>query len=169
MTQDRQRQRNQLIRQALQDAVERVAAATDPANPDAAFAPIGELVFWIVAADQGLEKQYRGSYTKWRDKHQHGHLFPAIRYARNKVAHESEAWDYVMRDDVPTWRYHDSYGGVWVWVKLPPPGKARNKKDQQRWQRQFDAYNRHLRNNSVSDTAGDAVDVLRGWWAQQGI
>jgi hypothetical protein len=76
-------------------------------------------VFWIVAADEGLRKQYGQTYTSWRNNHQHGHLFPAIRYVRNKVAHESEAWDYESKD-VYTDRYTDRYG-AWMWVQLPAP------------------------------------------------
>jgi len=105
MAQDRQRQRNQLIRGALGAARQRIDAA--PTASDA-FAPIGELVVWIIAADEGLRKQYRQTYTRWRDNHQHGHLFPAIRYARNKVAHESEAWDY-GEEAIPLDEYADSY------------------------------------------------------------
>ena len=164
MAQDRQKQRNQLIRQALLAAVGRVDQS---AKPDDVFAPIGELVFWIIAADEGLRKQYGQPYTGWRDKHQHGHLFPAIRYARNKVAHESEAWDYEDRD-VYTDRYTDRYGS-WTWVQLPKPGKAPNKTVQQRWLKQFAAYNQHLRDKPVIDTTMNAVDLLEDWWKQQGI
>lgn len=164
MAQDRQKQRNQLIRQALLAAVQRMDQA---AKPDDAFAPIGELVFWIVAADEGLKKQYGQTYTRWRDNHQHGHLFPAIRYARNKVAHESEAWDY-EDSDVVTDRYTDRYG-AWMWVQLPKPGKAPNKNVQKRWQQQFAAYNQHLRDKPVIDTTMDAVDLLEDWWKQHGI
>jgi hypothetical protein len=164
MTQDRQKQRNQLIRQALLAAAQRMDQA---AKPDDVFAPIGELVFWIVAADEGLRKQYDQAYLSWRDTHQHGHLFPAIRYARNTVAHESEAWDYESKD-VYTDRYTDRYG-AWMWVQLPAPGKAKNPKQQQLWQQQFTAYNQHLRDKSVIDTTMDAVDLFEEWWKQHGI
>jgi hypothetical protein len=165
MTQDRQKQRNLLIRNALADARQRVAQST---KPDDVFAPIGELVFWIIAADEGLNKQYRQSYTRWRDKHQHGYLFPAIRYARNKVAHESEAWDYRVSGGGYTSGYTNGYG-TWVWVQLPRPGKAPNKKVEQSWQQQFAAYNQYLRDKSVVDTTMDAVDLLEDWWKQHGI
>jgi hypothetical protein len=165
MTQDGQKQRNQLIRQAVQAAAGRVDQS---AKPDDVFAPIGELVFWITAADEGLRKQYGQPYTSWRDKHQHGHLFPAIRYARNKVAHESEAWDYVSRNVFPG-RFPSRFGGVWMWVRLPRPGKAPNKKVEQLWQKQYAAYNQHLRDKPVIDTTMNAVDLLEEWWQQQGI
>jgi hypothetical protein len=133
------------------------------AKPEDAFAPIGELVFWIVAADEGLRKQYGQPYTSWRDNHRHGHLFPGIRYARNKVAHESEAWDYEDRD-VYTDRYTDRYGS-WTWVQLPAPGP----KDPQHWHVQHAAYKAHLLGAPVIDTTMDAVDLLEEWWKQHGI
>jgi hypothetical protein len=73
MAQDSQKQRNQLIRKALLAAAQRMDQSP---KPDDVFAPIGELVFWIVAADEGLRKQYGQTYTSWRNNHQHGHLFP---------------------------------------------------------------------------------------------
>jgi hypothetical protein len=158
MAQDRQKQRNQLIRQALLAAVRRVDQSTKPGD---VFAPIGELVFWIVAADGVLEKQQ--GYEDWRRRHQHGHLLFGIRYVRNKVAHESEAWDYESRD-VYTNRYTDRYG-AWMWVQLPAPGP----KDPQGWHVQYAAYETHLRDRSVIDTTMDAVDLLEDWWKQHGI
>jgi hypothetical protein len=160
MAQDRQKQRNQLIRQALLAAVGRV---NQSAQPDDVFAPIGELMFWIVAADEGLRKQYGQAYTGWRDNHQHGHLFPAIRYARNTVAHESEAWDYESRAVWP--KRWPARWAQWMWVQLPAPGP----KDPQHWHVQFAAYNNHLRDKSVIDTTMDAVDLLEEWWKQQSI
>ena len=124
-------------------------------------------MFWIIAADEGLRKQYGQPYSRWRDKHQHGHLFPGLRYARNKVAHESEAWDYEDRD-VYTDRYTDRYGS-WTWVQLPKPGKAPNKKVEQSWRKQFTAYNQHLRDKPVIDTTMDAVELLEEWWKKHGI
>jgi hypothetical protein len=163
MTQDRQKQRNQLIRQALQAAVRRI----DAAEVGEVFAPVGELVFWIIAADEGLQKQYGPTYTWWRDKHRHGQLLQAIRYVRNRVAHESEAWDYEYRD-VWTDRWFDRWGAL-MWVQLPPPGRAPNKKVEQRRQKHFAAYNQHLRDKPVIDTTMNAVDLLEDWWKQQGI
>ena len=166
MAQNRQKQRNQLIRGALGAARQRIDAA--PTASDA-FAPIGELVFWIIATDEGLRKQYRQAYTRWRDNHQHGHLFPAIRYARNKVAHESEAWDY-GEEAIPLDEYADSYRYTrWVWVQLPRPGKAPNKKVEQTWRRQFAAYKQHLSGKPVIVTTMEAVAVLEEWWQQHGI
>jgi hypothetical protein len=164
MAQDRQKQRNQLIRQALQAAVQRVDRAT---KPDDAFAPIGELLFWIIAADDGLRKQYPKRYERFRRNHQHGLLFDGIRYVRNKVAHASGAWDY-RAEDIVTERFWDSYD-AWVWVRLPRPGKARNNKEQKRWKQQFAAYNKHLKDKAVLDTTMDAVDLLEEWWKQHGI
>jgi hypothetical protein len=47
MSQDRQKQCNQLICQVLQAAVQWVDPAT---KPEDVFAPIRELVFWTIAA-----------------------------------------------------------------------------------------------------------------------
>ncbi len=77
MSQDRHKKRNQLIRQALHAARQRIDAAG--ADPDAVFAPVGEALFWIVAADEGLKKQHGQAYRSWRDNHQHGYLLPGIR------------------------------------------------------------------------------------------
>ena len=152
MAQDRQKQRNQLIHQALLAAVGRVEHST---KSDDIFAPIGELVFWIVAADGVLEKQQ--GYEDWRRHHQHGHLLFGIRYVRNKVAHESEAWDYESKD-VYTDRYTDRYGS-WTWVQLPRPGP----KDRQHWHVQYAAYKTHLLGQPVIDTTMNAVDLLEDW------
>jgi hypothetical protein len=160
MAQDRQKQRNQLIRQALLAAVRRVDQS---AKPEDVFAPVGEVVFWIVAADEGLRKQYGQSYEDWRRGHQHGYLPFGIRYVRNKVAHESEAWDYEDLD-VYTDRYTDRYGS-WTWVQLPAPGP----KDPQHWHVQYAAYKTHLLGAPVIDTTMDAVDLLEEWWKQHGI
>jgi hypothetical protein len=149
-----------LIRQALRAAVGRVDHST---KPDDVFAPIGELVFWITAADEGLRKQSGQPYANWRNNHQHRHLFPGIRYARNKVAHESEAWDYEDRD-VYTDRYTDRYGS-WTWVQLPAPGP----KDPQHWHDHYAAYQAYLLGQPVIDTTMNAVDVLEDWWKQHGI
>jgi hypothetical protein len=66
-------------------------------------------VLWIITADEDLKKQYHQAYTGWCDNHRHGQLFQAIRYVRNKVAHESEARDYEYRD-VWTDRWSDRWG-----------------------------------------------------------
>jgi hypothetical protein len=160
MSQDRHRQRNRLIRQALQATVERVDQA---ATPEDAFAPIGELVFWIVAADAVLERQQ--AYEDFRRHHQQGHLLFGIRYVRNKVAHESEAWEY-GEEAVPMDQYFDNYRYTkWTWAQLPAPGA----KDWQHWHKQFAAYKTHLPGAPVVDTAMHAVEVLEDWWKQQGI
>jgi hypothetical protein len=91
----------------------------------------------------------------------------SIRYVRNKVAHASGAWEYQSRG-IYSDRYTDRYG-VWVWVRLPRPGKAPNKKVQQIWKRQFAAYNKHLRDRAVLSTTLNAVDLLQEWWKQQGV
>lgn len=162
MTEDRQTQRNQLIRHALVAALQRVDQS---AEPDDVFAPIGELVFWIIAADEGLRKQYGQPYISWRKNHQHGHLLPGIRYARNKVAHESEAWDY-GEEPVDPDVYFDNYRYTkWTWVQLPAPGP----KDPQHWKDSFDAYKHHLCDEPVIDTTRNAVDLLEDWWKQHGI
>jgi hypothetical protein len=119
MSQDIYKRRNQLIRDALEAAHQRVTAAGN--DPSMVFAAVGELLFWIVAADDGLRKRHPRSYEPWRRNQQHGHLFDGIRYVRNKVAHASGAWDYETKDV-----YADRYAAYaarydpWVWARLPP-------------------------------------------------
>ena len=115
-------------------------------------------MFWIVAADSVLEKQQ--GYEGWRRHHQQGHLLFGIRYVRNKVAHESEAWDY-GEEPIPMDEYADGFRYTnWTWVHLPAPGP----KDLQGWHIQFAAYKTHLVDTPVVDTARRAVEVLEGWW-----
>jgi len=168
MSQDIYRRRNQLIRDALEAAHQRVTAAGN--DPSKVFAAVSELLFWIVAADDGLRKRHPRSYERWRRNQQHGHLFDGIRYVRNKVAHASGAWDYETKD-IYTERYaaYATRYDPWVWARLPRPGTTPNKKVPPVWKRQFAAYNKYLRGKPVVTTTLNAGDLLQDWWKQQGI
>src|SRR5664280_3759712 len=108
--------RNMLLRAALEAAIARL----DDAGPDAiaAFAAIGEVTFWVVAADEAV-RSGTSADRRWREAPSRLPLFQGMRYPRNGTAHESTAWEHAFRDPY-TDRYW-SYYGAWVWSPLPAP------------------------------------------------
>lgn len=151
--------RSELIHHAVEAAVRRLNDAG--ADPATGFAATAELIMWLVAADDGLQRHPTGGevYKTWRAESQDRlQLLRGLRYVRNKVIHESSAWEQSFKD-VYTERYYDHYG-AWVWSELPPP--AQNEPDHRR--EQYEAYNVRLCGRAVLDTALDALDQLRVWW-----
>jgi len=144
--------RNMLLRAALEAAIARL----DDAGPDAiaAFAAIGEVTFWVVAADEAV-RSGTSADRRWREAPSRLPLFQGMRYPRNGTAHESTAWEHAFRDPY-TDRYWSHYG-AWVWSPLPAPVRLIHV-------RQYDAYNERLQGRAVLDTVADAKDQLISWW-----
>lgn len=150
--------RSELIEQAAEAAARRL----DNAGGDAAtaYAATGELLMWLIAADDALQGHPIGgeAYKAWRrESPDRRFLLLGLRYVRNRVIHESRAWEQKF-EGIYTERYYGHYG-AWVWMELPPPQKERHNE-------QFEAYNARVRGRAVLDTALEALDELRDWWGQ---
>ena len=146
--------RNMLLRAAL----EAVIARLDSAGSDAttAFAAIGEITFWIVAADESF-RTGTSADRRWREAPERLPLFQGMRYPRNGTAHESTAWEHAFQDPY-TERYWSHYG-AWVWSRLPAPGPTGEGR-----LKQYEAYQERLQGRAVLDTVADARDELISWW-----
>jgi hypothetical protein len=64
------------------------------------FAPIGEVLAWIVALDDTLEGA-DGTYRARRNGHADGRLIRGLRYARNQVIHGTVVAAYFHGGAVP--------------------------------------------------------------------
>jgi hypothetical protein len=150
------RRKADLVHQALAAAVPRVDLARSDVET---FAALGELLFWIVAADETLLKLPGGEYEQWRTDASRLHLFQGLRFARNGFAHDATGWEAssAERKDVFTERFYDSFGSL-VWVPVPPPVTATHLT-------KYEAYNSRLLGRAVLDTVLDARDQLEEFWA----
>ncbi|MBW3578776.1 MAG: hypothetical protein KY462_13750 [Actinobacteria bacterium] len=80
-----------------------------------------------------------------------------LRYPRNVLAHESEAWEFGTADvyiDVYTNIY-----GVWVWTDLGPPRRAVDSV-----LAQHAAYHTRLAGQPVITTTRQALAMLEEYW-----
>ncbi len=131
------------------------------AQPDAAFGPLGEALFWLCALDQLLTDVDGSSYEDLRTADPDGRLVPGLRFARNRVAHgvavasvsEVNPENAVlglgvlgrMRLGTPanlTWRRLE--------VIPPPPENLRRPAQEA-------SYQQHLAGNAVFETVEDAA------------
>lgn len=151
--------RDELIREACLAAARRLAGST---TPDSAWIATGELLFWIVAADEGMSDGRRPGYSSYRNDENKSRrlLMQGLRYPRNVLAHESQAWELGVSDSYVD-DYTDMYG-AWTWTKLsgPPAGAHEN------WVRQHDAYQRRLAGKPVIATAREALEALEDFWTR---
>ena len=145
-----------MLRAALQAAIARL----DSSGPDAiaAFAAIGEVIFWVVAADEAVRSGTPADQG-WKEAPARLLLFQGMRYPRNGMAHESTAWEHAFGDHNPE-RYWSHYG-AWIWSPLPAPNPMRPGH-----RKQYEAYQARLQGRAVPDTAADARDELISWWDQ---
>jgi hypothetical protein len=146
--------RHTLLRAALEGAIARLDSAGSDATK--AFAAIGEVAFWVVAADESV-RTGTSADQQWREAPERLRLFQGMRYPRNGTAHESTAWEQAYQDPY-TERFWSEYG-AWVWSPLPEPGPA-----DERRVKQYEAYQERLQGRRVLDTAADAKDELISWW-----
>jgi hypothetical protein len=152
--------RDELIREACRAAGERLARCTAPAP---AIIATGELLFWIVAADDSMLRSGRPGYAAYRNDGDLNRklLMQGLRYPRNVLAHDSEAWELGISDgyvDV----YADMYG-VWTWVSLSAPGAGAKP----HVATQHDAYETRLAGQPVISTAREALEMLEEFWTRQ--
>lgn len=135
-------------------ARERLDAAGQ--DPSEVFAPLGEVLFWLVALDDVYERtgdrDQKMVYKQRRDDHQAGDLLRGMRYVRNHVAHHPDAWDLARVQDNYAKRYYNSYAN-WTWKELPPETDPRA-------QEKREAYDSHLLGTIVLDSVYDVLDFL---------
>ena len=83
----------------LQEALDAAIARLDRAGSDAivAFAAIGDVTFWVVAADESV-RTGTSADQQWREAPKRLPLFQGMRYPRNGTAHESTAWEHMLAD-----------------------------------------------------------------------
>jgi hypothetical protein len=95
----------QRLTDALLDAMKRVYQGMQPPMPglgpvNRLFAPVGEVLAWIVAFDDTLEGA-DGTYRARRNGHADGRVIPGLRYARNQVIHGTVVAAYFHGGAVP--------------------------------------------------------------------
>jgi hypothetical protein len=136
----------------MNEAADRVSRVTWK-DPRAAFAAVGETLWWIVVVDTSLAESAEGrAYVVQRTRDPAGRLLIGLRHARNRFAHDFNVLEYV---DPHAVLESDPRGFVtiWRWRSLSPT-RAKGK-------RGHEEYERRLAGRDVNASLVEALTFLR--------
>ncbi len=120
-------QRRLRAERALRDAAVRLDQARLSSDPAASFAPLAEVLVWIVVLDSWHEEAESNQYQTRRDAAAAGRTLRGHRYARNLLAHQTLVSDLV--DVTPGMVFPMTFPMVFhevrwrVLSQLPLPGR----------------------------------------------
>lgn len=111
------KEKQELARKGIFDAIERTRAAAQMENPLSFFTGVAESLWWITTLDEALRTTHAAEdYETRRDSDPVGRVIPGLRYARDRLVHDAFATGMQSNPLLP-----ESVPPPWRWRHLNDP------------------------------------------------